>query len=255
MNLGAALLELSTTAPGLADDRAHARHPGAGVPAPRVRGRARRPAPGRISSAARPLATVRAAYFAGGVLPDAPVTWNVRSTPGQFTPPGRDDFTFGDVGAVVAAVGRARRVAHGDLRVPHRRRRPASPEDRVRARRPAAGLAGRGRGHGDGREPPGLDVHRAPARPSRGRVRGAPLAAAVRAAGRAPLRGVDRGRPRRARGARPAGDGRRWSAWRGSRWRGSGRRCRLGPRGMPADLRRGADALRVPPHAKAAATA
>ena len=63
------------------------------------------------------LVTVRAAYFAGGVLPDAPVTWNVRSTPGQFTPPGRDDFTFGDVGAVVAAVGR---------RAPRRARRPSS---------------------------------------------------------------------------------------------------------------------------------
>lgn len=36
-----------------------------------------------------------ASYFSGGGLPDAELRWQVTSTPGQFTPPGRDDFTFG----------------------------------------------------------------------------------------------------------------------------------------------------------------
>jgi len=39
--------------------------------------------------------TVAAKYYAGGPLPGAPVEWNITSTPGHFTPPGRDDFTFG----------------------------------------------------------------------------------------------------------------------------------------------------------------
>ena len=40
-------------------------------------------------------ATVSAAYFAGGGLSDADVSWNVTSTPAQFTPPNRDEYTFG----------------------------------------------------------------------------------------------------------------------------------------------------------------
>ena len=39
--------------------------------------------------------TVSASYFAGGALPNAEVNWRVTSTPGQFTPPNRSDFTFG----------------------------------------------------------------------------------------------------------------------------------------------------------------
>jgi uncharacterized protein YfaS (alpha-2-macroglobulin family) len=40
-------------------------------------------------------ASVTAAYYAGGGLPNAEVTWRVTSTPGYFTPPNRNDFTFG----------------------------------------------------------------------------------------------------------------------------------------------------------------
>ncbi|HEV8482540.1 MAG TPA: Ig-like domain-containing protein, partial [Blastocatellia bacterium] len=40
-------------------------------------------------------ATMMAAYYAGGGLPDAEVNWTVMTTPAQFTPPNRDDFTFG----------------------------------------------------------------------------------------------------------------------------------------------------------------
>lgn len=40
-------------------------------------------------------ATVSASYYAGGALPNAEVEWNVTSTPAQFTPPNRSDFTFG----------------------------------------------------------------------------------------------------------------------------------------------------------------
>jgi alpha-2-macroglobulin len=40
-------------------------------------------------------ATVRAAYYAGGALPGADVTWRVSAAPGAFSPPNRDGFTFG----------------------------------------------------------------------------------------------------------------------------------------------------------------
>ena len=39
--------------------------------------------------------TVAASYYAGGGLPAAEVNWQVISSPGHFTPPGRSDFTFG----------------------------------------------------------------------------------------------------------------------------------------------------------------
>jgi uncharacterized protein YfaS (alpha-2-macroglobulin family) len=39
--------------------------------------------------------TVSAAYYAGGALPGAEVTWRVAATPGQFRPPNREDFVFG----------------------------------------------------------------------------------------------------------------------------------------------------------------
>jgi uncharacterized protein YfaS (alpha-2-macroglobulin family) len=38
---------------------------------------------------------VTASYFAGGPLPNAEVHWEVRSTAGQYSPPGWDDFVFG----------------------------------------------------------------------------------------------------------------------------------------------------------------
>jgi alpha-2-macroglobulin len=40
-------------------------------------------------------ATVSASYFAGGGLPNSEVAWRVTATPGHFTPPNRDDYTFG----------------------------------------------------------------------------------------------------------------------------------------------------------------
>ncbi|HLL69953.1 MAG TPA: alpha-2-macroglobulin family protein [Pyrinomonadaceae bacterium] len=40
-------------------------------------------------------ATTTAAYFAGGGLPDTEVNWTVSSRPTSYTPPGRDDYTFG----------------------------------------------------------------------------------------------------------------------------------------------------------------
>ena len=39
--------------------------------------------------------SVAANYFAGGGLQNAEVRWQVRSTPTNFTPPNRDDYTFG----------------------------------------------------------------------------------------------------------------------------------------------------------------
>ncbi len=40
-------------------------------------------------------ATVKAAYYAGGALTGAPVRWRVVGSNASFTPPGRDQFTFG----------------------------------------------------------------------------------------------------------------------------------------------------------------
>lgn len=39
--------------------------------------------------------TARASYYAGGPLPAAPVTWRVTSAPASFSPPGRDEWSFG----------------------------------------------------------------------------------------------------------------------------------------------------------------
>jgi uncharacterized protein YfaS (alpha-2-macroglobulin family) len=39
--------------------------------------------------------TASARYYAGGGLPSAPVTWEVSSSQTTYTPPNRDDFTFG----------------------------------------------------------------------------------------------------------------------------------------------------------------
>lgn len=40
--------------------------------------------------------SVSASYYAGGGLPNAEVNWRVTSTPTNFTPPNRSDFTFGE---------------------------------------------------------------------------------------------------------------------------------------------------------------
>ncbi len=41
-------------------------------------------------------AVVSATYFAGGALPGAEVQWHVSAAPANFTPPNRDDFSFGN---------------------------------------------------------------------------------------------------------------------------------------------------------------
>jgi len=40
--------------------------------------------------------TVSAKYYSGGPLPGADVTWSASATPTVFTPPNRDDYTFGN---------------------------------------------------------------------------------------------------------------------------------------------------------------
>jgi uncharacterized protein YfaS (alpha-2-macroglobulin family) len=42
------------------------------------------------------VVTATASYFAGGALPGAAVTWRVEGRPGNFTPPNRRDFVFGE---------------------------------------------------------------------------------------------------------------------------------------------------------------
>ncbi|HHO52214.1 MAG TPA: hypothetical protein ENK18_15395 [Deltaproteobacteria bacterium] len=41
------------------------------------------------------VVSVHAGYYAGGVLPSAPVSWTVRGTPATFSPPGLSDYRFG----------------------------------------------------------------------------------------------------------------------------------------------------------------
>ncbi|HEY0173762.1 MAG TPA: Ig-like domain-containing protein, partial [Pyrinomonadaceae bacterium] len=41
-------------------------------------------------------ATVEASYYAGGSLPGAEVGWTVLARAARYTPPGRDDYTFGE---------------------------------------------------------------------------------------------------------------------------------------------------------------
>lgn len=40
--------------------------------------------------------SVNAAYYAGGALPDAEVTWTVTARAASYAPPGHDEFTFGE---------------------------------------------------------------------------------------------------------------------------------------------------------------
>jgi hypothetical protein len=42
------------------------------------------------------IVTVGAKYYAGGGLPGADTYWNVSAQPGAFSPPGHDDYTFGE---------------------------------------------------------------------------------------------------------------------------------------------------------------
>jgi uncharacterized protein YfaS (alpha-2-macroglobulin family) len=49
----------------------------------------------RTSWAAAPRSPARASYFSGGGLPGAPVEWHVTATPGFFSPPAWDEWSFG----------------------------------------------------------------------------------------------------------------------------------------------------------------
>ena len=48
--------------------------------------------------------TVSAAYYAGGALPGAELSWRVATTPASFRPPNRDDFVFGSFVHLAGAV-------------------------------------------------------------------------------------------------------------------------------------------------------
>ncbi len=116
-------------------------------------------------------ATVNAAYFAGGPLANADVYWNVTSTPGSYTPPNWDDFTFGtwtpwwgwgrygDFGVEVSTAQsfEGKTDAGGDHTV--------NMAFEIHDRSP--GHHGHRRGHGDGCQPPGVDRLLDPAGPSR----------------------------------------------------------------------------------------
>ncbi|HEX9190017.1 MAG TPA: alpha-2-macroglobulin family protein, partial [Vicinamibacteria bacterium] len=93
MNLGPALLQLEAARGPLAGQHAHGfevqefRRPEFEVTAAASEG------PFLVGGNA--TVTVRAAYYAGGALPGADLTWRVVARPGTFRPPNRDDFVFG----------------------------------------------------------------------------------------------------------------------------------------------------------------
>ncbi len=95
-NLGNARVDLSVTrAAGLDDGHIHSfqiqefRRPEFEVIA-----RPESPGPYFVDEPA--TVAVDANYFSGGPLPDAEVEWNVFTTPTQYSPPGWDEFTFGE---------------------------------------------------------------------------------------------------------------------------------------------------------------
>ncbi|MCU0241493.1 MAG: MG2 domain-containing protein, partial [Vicinamibacteria bacterium] len=93
MNLGQAQLEVEAGADGLSGRHYHSfsvqefRRPEYEVTAKASAG------PFFIGDHA--VTTVNAAYYAGGALSNAEVNWMAEAKPGSFTPPNRDDFTFG----------------------------------------------------------------------------------------------------------------------------------------------------------------
>jgi alpha-2-macroglobulin len=95
MNLGYTQLQLEASANLSSSDREYShqfqvqefRRPEFEVTAQASEG------PHFVGSAA--TATVNAAYYAGGGLSNAEVTWRVTTSTAHFTPPNRDDFTFG----------------------------------------------------------------------------------------------------------------------------------------------------------------
>jgi uncharacterized protein YfaS (alpha-2-macroglobulin family) len=93
MSLGPAVLQLEAVGSPIAGQHAHGfqvqefRRPEFEVKAAASEG------PFLVGGAA--TVTVSAAYYAGGPLPGADVTWRVTATPATFHPPNRDDFVFG----------------------------------------------------------------------------------------------------------------------------------------------------------------
>ena len=94
MNLGAALLQIDAAGAALpGSQHTHVfqvqefRRPEFEVKAQASEG------PHVVGGAA--TVAVSAAYYAGGALPGAEVSWRVSATPGAFRPPNRDDFVFG----------------------------------------------------------------------------------------------------------------------------------------------------------------
>jgi len=58
--------------------------------------KARNESTGPYFSGGEALLAVNAKYYAGGALPNADVTWEVKTTPGQYSPPNWPDFVFGE---------------------------------------------------------------------------------------------------------------------------------------------------------------
>jgi uncharacterized protein YfaS (alpha-2-macroglobulin family) len=57
---------------------------------------ARNETPGPYFAGGNALLAVEAKYYAGGALPDADVTWEVKTSPGNYSPPNWPDFVFGE---------------------------------------------------------------------------------------------------------------------------------------------------------------
>ncbi len=94
MNLGPAHLGLEAAAPGARRARTRTRFEVQEFRRPEFEVKATA-SEGPHLVGGHATATVSAAYYAGGALPGAEVSWRVAATPGTFRPPHWEDFVFG----------------------------------------------------------------------------------------------------------------------------------------------------------------
>ena len=97
-------------------------------------------------------ATMTAAYYSGGGLADTEVDWTVTSRPTNYTPPNRDDYTFGKFYAWWRNDDQNERNKSAIVQRPHRRGGQTHAEDGFRRREPATPIERHSPGARAGRE-------------------------------------------------------------------------------------------------------
>ena len=95
--------------------------------------------------------TATAKYYTGGALPNADVTWEVRSRPGFYSPPGWDGFVFGVWRPWWRYLRYGREGNHSPIRRQNGCFGKTQPAFGFRSRQSAGAYFYPGRGHGHGR--------------------------------------------------------------------------------------------------------